>query len=161
MNTALQGCALGVVLVWGLIAQTPGKPDFSGTWQLDLERTRFGQVPQPKHLVIQFEHHEPQLRMITVATTAAGERRETLELTTDGKPQPFTLHGQPCTAAARWDQWSGARLVIEEICAGTTVNRRFMVGTKGKILTTVLTVKDNVGEKKAYEFFSRHEAQAH
>ncbi len=153
MGIALRLGATALVFALGLFAQKPNKPDFSGTWQLDLLRTRFGNLPQPKKLVLQIEHREPLLRILTITTTAQGETRETLELTTDGVQHTQAVHGQPCTATARWDQWTGSRLVVEVNGTGTFLSRRFNVGTKGKILTTVLTVKDRSGEKKANEFF--------
>ena len=56
MSTTLRLCAIVVFLASGLFAQKSNKPDFSGTWQLDLQRTRFGDVPQPKSMVILFEN---------------------------------------------------------------------------------------------------------
>jgi hypothetical protein len=155
MRVALRLWTMAVVLALALFAQKSNKPDFSGTWQLDVQRTRFGEVPQPKSLVIQIEHHEPQIRILTVTTTEKGEARETLDLITDGKEHAQTTQGQPCVASARWDQWTGTHMVIEESCAGNLVSRRFTLGTKGRILTTILTVKDRSREQKAYEFFFR------
>jgi hypothetical protein len=134
-------------------AQTTEKPDLTGKWQLDAERTRFGKLPQPKDLVIQIEHQEPQIRLITLMNN--GAVRETLELTTDGKQYPHPVQGKECMASAAWDEWTGTRLRVEVNCPGSSSTRRFAAGTKGKILTTVLTVKDRSGEKKAYEFFFR------
>ncbi len=152
MTIALRLCVLFSVFVPHVVAQTP-KPDFSGTWQLDVQRTRFGEIPPPKSLLIQIEHHDPQIRIVTITTTDDGETRETLVLTTDGQPHNYTLQDQPCSATARWDAWRGERLIAEVKRPGSLLSRRFSLGAKGKILTTVLTIKDNSGEKKAYEFF--------
>ncbi|MBI4907849.1 MAG: hypothetical protein HY820_29765 [Acidobacteria bacterium] len=155
MSVALRLCAMTVVLGLGLLAQKPNKPDFSGTWQLDLLRTRFGAVPPPKSLVIRIEHRDPQIRILAITTTDKGETRETLELTTDGKQLSQLEQGQPCMAAARWDQWTGTRLVVDVNKGSTSRSRRYTLGTKGKSLTTMLTLKDGSGEKKVYEFFLR------
>lgn len=153
MNVALRLWVMLVVLALGIFAQESEKPDYSGTWQLDLDRTRFGEISQPKSLVIQIEHREPQLRIQMVTATGKGEVRETLELTTDGEQHAQTGRERPCTATARWDQWSGARLVVEDDCSGNPRSQRFTLISKGKILTTLLTVMDGSVEKKAYEFF--------
>jgi hypothetical protein len=155
MSVALRLLAIMVVLPLGLFAQVANKPDFSGTWQLDQLRSRFGDIPQPKSLVIQIEHREPLIRILTVTTTDKGEARETLELTTDGKQHARIAPGPPCVATARWDRWTGTRLVVEVNCAGNSRSRRFTLGAKGRILSTVLTILDRSGEKKAYEFFFR------
>jgi len=52
---------------------------------LDLDRSRFGQIPAAKGLVIQIEHHEPKIRIVSITTTEKGETRDVLELTTDSK----------------------------------------------------------------------------
>lgn len=155
MGVALRLCAVAIVLTIASFAQKPDKPDFSGTWQLDVQRTRFGAVAQPHSLVIQIEHHEPQVRILTVAVNDKGEEREMLDLTTNGKQHALTLDGKACTANAHWHWWSGKRLVVEVNRPGSYVSRRFTLGANGKILTTILTVKDGSGEKTAYEFFFR------
>ncbi len=155
MSRALRLCAIVVISACVLFAQKSNKPDFSGTWQLDLQRTRFGNVPPPKNMVIQFEHHEPRVRIVVVTTTEKGEQREILELTTDGTQHACVEQGQPCSASASWDQWTGTRLVVEVKRADNTRSRRFTLGKLRKILTTVFTVTDSSGEKKAYEFFYR------
>jgi hypothetical protein len=155
MVVALRLWTMMIVLAMALSAQASKKPDFSGTWELDLQRTRFGKVPQPKSLLIQIEHHEPEIRVVTVTTTDKAESSKTLDLTTDGKPHSRVVEGQLCAATAHWDQWTGTRLVAEEKCTGSSVSRHFTLGGKGKILTTVLTLSDGSGQRKAYEFFFR------
>lgn len=153
MNVALRLTGLALVLVFGLLAQKADKPDLSGTWQLDLKLTRFGELPQPKNLVLQIEHREPEIQILTVTTTRTGDTRETLKLTTDGARHEHSVQGQPCTATAQWHWWEGRRLVVEVKCQEVSHQRRYTLGTGGKILTTVLTMTDKSGEKKAYEFF--------
>lgn len=153
MSAALRLFVMVFVLAFGLFAQKSNKPDFSGTWQLDLQRTRFGEVPQPKHLVLQIEHREPEIQILMTTTTDDGDTRETLKLTTDGKQYAHTVQGRACMASAQWYWWQGRRLVVEVNCAGNSRSRRFTLGPMGGILTTILTVNDRSGEKKAYEFF--------
>ncbi len=155
MKVALRLCVLVAVFAVGLLAQKSAKPDFSGTWQLDVQRTRFGEVPQPKSLVLQIEHHEPEIQILMTTTNKDGDTRETLKLTTDGKQLAHAVHGQPCMASAQWHWWQGQRLVLDVKCQSVSRARRLTLGSKGNILTAVLTVKDSTGEKKAYEFFAR------
>jgi hypothetical protein len=153
MSVAPRLWAILAVMALGLSAQKSNKPDFSGTWQLDLQRSRLGNVPPPKSLTIQIEHNEPQIRIFTVTTNETGETNETLELTTDGKQHAYTLQGQTCAASARWHWWRGQRLVVEVNCPGNSRSRRFTLGAEGRMLTTVLTIRDRSVENKAYEFF--------
>ncbi len=155
MNAGLRLSATTALLALGVLAQTSGKPDLSGTWQLDLQRTRFGEALQPKSLAIQIDHHEPKIHIVTVTTTENGQVRETMELTTDGKPHELMSQGRECRSTAHWDEWSGSRLVVDLECAATSRSRRFALGTKGRILTTVLTTRDSSGEQNVYEFYFR------
>ncbi len=152
MSTALEVVPLAAFFAWSLYAQNPTKPDLTGTWHLDAQRTRFGHLPRTKDLVLRIEHHEPKIR---ISTGKNGDVHETLDLTTDGKEYPLTLEGKACTAKAQWFAWQGQRLVVETNCQSVSRGRRLTLGSKGTILTTVLTVKDGSGEKQAYEFFSR------
>jgi hypothetical protein len=106
-------------------------------------------------LLLEIEHHEPMLRVVMITTTSTGETRNTLDLTTDGKPVPESLNGRSCTASAAWGPWRQTRLVIEVHCPDGVSTRRLTLGAKGRILTTVLTVTNQSGEKKAYEFFRK------
>jgi hypothetical protein len=139
----------------GALAQT--KPDFSGTWKLDLLRSRFGQIPEPKETVLKIEQQDPKLVITITNRGEGGETTETLDLTTDNAVHQETIGGQPATATAQWDQWTGKRLVwkvTQDTPDGPVVTtRRVKLGEKGKILTTVLSIKDKSGERKAYEFY--------
>jgi hypothetical protein len=145
--------ALIAPLAFGSDPEKPAKPDFTGVWQMDVLRTRFSGIPQPKSMVMHIEHHEPQIRVTLVTTTKAGEKREVLELATDGKFLPAPAHGESCTAAARWDQFNNTRLDLDFQCPKVSENRRMTLGSKGKILTTVMIANDANTEKNAYEFF--------
>jgi hypothetical protein len=161
MNIAIRMGVMIVLIALNLLAQDPDKPGYSGTWQLDIQRTRFGQVPQPKNLVLQIEHKEPKIQILMTVTANNKGAPETLKLTTDGKEYAHTLQGQACMASARWYWWEGKRLVVEVNCPRVSWERRLTLDSKGKILTSVLTLKDNSGEKKAYEFFTDTEKPLH
>ncbi len=143
------------LLALGAFAQAPDKPDFSGKWRLDLNLSRYDGVAAPHNMVMEISHHEPTLRIVTIATTDTGEKRETMELTTDGKPVAMDIEGRQCSATAAWDWFKATRLVVEVRCPGDVNSRRLTLGAKGQILTTVFTVTHQSAQKKAYEFFTR------
>ncbi|MGA2329626.1 MAG: hypothetical protein ABSH05_25505 [Bryobacteraceae bacterium] len=139
----------------GALAQK--KPDFSGTWKLDLLRSRLDDVPGLKSSVIKIEHHEPKIHIEITTVTHQGETSEAFDLTTDGVESKQTIGGQPCAASAQWDSWSGNRLVLTVKCqppeGAVVTTRRMKLGDKDRMMTTVLTVKDKTGEKKGYGFY--------
>jgi hypothetical protein len=135
------------------------KPDFSGTWKLDLQLTRFNDVEPPKSLIMKIDHQEPRIKIRSETETKAGVVTESIELPTDGSEHQCKIDGQTALASANWDQWTGERLVWivkrETPQGSMEVTRRAKLGDKGKILTTVATIKTSGGEQKYNEFFVR------
>ncbi len=136
------------------------KPDFSGSWQLDPLRSRYdAKVPAPKSGSLIIEHSDPNVRIELTTMTAKGPEHYSFELTTDGTEVSKTIDGKPYTALAHWGDINGTRLVLtikQETPSGTVETSRMMrLGDKGKILTTVLTIKDSSGQRKANEFYTK------
>jgi len=131
------------------------KPNLSGNWKLDTQRSRFDSIAAPKSGLLKIEHQEPKIHMSVNMAGKKGDRVETLDLVTDGTEQKVTVAGQPATATAYWED--DVHLVVEvdrDLPGGKEVEtRRMHIGDKGKMLTTVLTVKDADGQKSAYGFY--------
>src|SRR4051812_35941567 len=89
---------LSGLVVLACLASEPGKPNFSGTWKLDVQRSRFDQVKAPKNLVMKIDHQEPKLQ-ITIEQGGTA----TFDMTTDGAEHPAMVNGAPATASAAWD----------------------------------------------------------
>ena len=147
--------ALAVLGTAGVGAQQ-AKPDFSGTWKLDTLRSRFGDVPAPKSLVFEVEQHDPAIRITRTMATHQGDSKDVLDLTTDGQPHQVSIGGQPATVTAAWD---GDHLLVQ-IQRSTpqgqvTSTRRFRMGDKHKVVTTVYTVANGSGTTTAYEFYTK------
>ncbi len=74
---------LFVPIAW-LGAQTPAKANFSGSWNLNLQKSTL-QIPPPSASMFRIDHKEPQFHLSR--THFYGEKSETwsIDLTTDGK----------------------------------------------------------------------------
>ena len=132
------------------------KPNLSGTWKFDPARSRFDAIPAPKSATMKIDHHEPKIHIDLDMVLKKNQQNEILDLLTDGSEQKVTLDGHQATATAYWED--DKHLVIElKRDAGQVETRRMQIGDKGKMLTTVLTVKDDGGQKSAFGFYTKEE----
>ncbi len=159
-HSLLKLALLGSLTIVSL-AQT--KPNFSGEWKLDTMRSRLDPKADWKSATMKIDHAEPKIKIDMDADTGHGRRQYTLDLQTDGTESQQTIDGNSCKTIAHWGTRTGERLQIDTTCAagsGTIVTSREMkLGSKGKILTTILSIKDGKTQKRSYEFYTK--ANAH
>ncbi len=101
------GFAAAVVLVlaagWAAGAGA-GKPDFSGTWELDTARSDYAWQRPPRSLTQWITHHDPELKVETFHVDEDGtEGKGEAHYTTDGKECEVTVMGNHLTATAVWE----------------------------------------------------------
>jgi len=126
-----------------LRAQAP--PDYSGTWKLDPLRSRLEKTQVPKSLVLQIDQHDTDVRVKLTSMTNKGENTEVYQ---SGGP------GQGPSVS--WDD--GHLVLVSQHNSPdglVSVTRRLKRGDKGKMMTSVLSIKDKSGESTEYEFFIR------
>jgi hypothetical protein len=80
------------------------KPNFTGTWELNVGKSDLGGAPITK-LVVQIEHQDPALKYTAKGVADGQDFEETESLTTDGKP------GHDSRGAVVTTRWEGATLV--------------------------------------------------
>jgi hypothetical protein len=64
---------------------TGAKPNYSGTWKLNVAKSDFGPIPGPDTRTDVIEHKDPTLKVSTSQDGAQGKQEYTLNMTTDGK----------------------------------------------------------------------------
>jgi hypothetical protein len=145
---------IAAILLPGLAAQT--KPDFSGTWKLDLLRSRMDEASAPKGVTMTIEHQEPKIKIGVTTVTDKGESTYTFDLSTKGTEVKQTLDGHPCAASVKWDDGESLVFLLNRETADGTVTsaRRLKLGSE-KMLSTVQTLKTKAGESKSYEFYEK------
>jgi len=93
-----------------LTAQTI--PDFSGVWQLNLEKSTFRGSP-PREIVSTIQHREPILTQTTrVVAADGGERQWTFTFDTSGSDSTNTTAAGDVQSRAHWN---GSELVIDSV----------------------------------------------
>lgn len=105
----------GALLLSLLVSAAPqhaaaqAKPDFSGTWVLDLTKSDFGMMPAPTSRRDVIDHKEPALSIVRTQNSANGEATANLVYKVDGQPHVNDAAGQQVTSTLAWE---GTTLVI-------------------------------------------------
>jgi len=106
------------------------KPDFSGTWKLNIEKSDLGGAPI-ESLKVVIEQKDPQFKYTATGSAGGQNFEETETITTDGKPGQDS-HGNTSTA-----HWDGATLVGEVSAPDGTLlfTSRLTMSADGKTCT--------------------------
>jgi hypothetical protein len=97
------------VLAVGLGGQTPPKPNFSGDWHMDADKSDFGHFSKPAALTRTIVQKDPDLTIDTTERAPNGEETSRVYYRTDGEDTVNHLSSGTGTSHAFWD---GNTLVI-------------------------------------------------
>lgn len=124
-------CLAGCLVAHG--QQTPSpKPDFSGTWKFDPERSSL-QITPPDASTFVIEHDDPHWRLERTHVFGGKSDTLTLELTTDGGLVTSTIDGWQRRARMHWEDRT---LVLDSMTSRgeqvTTVVVRYKLEDDGR-----------------------------
>jgi hypothetical protein len=85
------------------------KPDFSGTWKLNVAKSDFGVLGGPDSRTDVITHKEPSLTDDVTSEGAQGKQQYTVKYTTDGKEATNQVGPREIKSTLKWD---GSNLVI-------------------------------------------------
>ncbi len=122
-------------------AQT--KPDLSGTWKLNREKSKFASGG-PDNLSIKVDHKEPAFAEAWSMSTPDGERSFQAKYATDGKETEQEVMGRTAKTSAKWE---GDALVIEWQQEGRFFKRKITLSADGKTLTKAVTQTRGDGQQ--------------
>lgn len=126
------------------------KPDFSGTWKLDVEQSTT-ESWMPRRLTLNIEHQEPRLKYTADGLTDESEPiRHVLRARTDGQERrgPF---GSVLTG-----QWERDALVLRlKFDDGFVQIMRFQLANSGRQLLRDVTNVEGGGEMTRHEVYVR------
>ena len=131
-----------------LVAQS--KPNFSGTWELNTEKSDLGGAPISK-LTVQVEHKDPVLKYTATGNAGGEDFSESQTISTDGKP---TTDSRGAQVKAHWQ---GATLIIESTGpeAGASDSSRLTLSADGKTMTRDDDRTGNEGPQKRHELYNK------
>jgi hypothetical protein len=123
-----------IVCVCASIASAQTKPDFSGTWKMNREKSKFA-GGGPNNTLIQIDQKEPALTEEWAMSTSDGDQSFQAKYTTDGKETEQEVMGRMAKTSAKWE---GDALVIEFKTADSFFRRKITLSADGKTMTKVV-----------------------
>jgi len=124
------------VAALALATSLAAKPNFSGTWTLNVSKSDFGMLPGPTSRTDVIEHNDPALKDTVTQETQQGPQNATLNYTTDGKEA--TNEQGPMTVTSTLG-WEGDSLVVNSKTSfqgnDISVKQVWTLSADGKTLT--------------------------
>jgi len=133
---------VAIVCLGALIAVAQTKPNLSGSWKLNREKSKFV-GGGPDNLMIKIDHKEPAFVEDWSMSTPNGDRSFQAKYTTDGKETEQEVMGRTARTKATWD---GNALVVEWRSDGGFFIRKISLSADGKTMTKIVTQSKDGGE---------------
>ena len=100
----------GLAAVLSIPAMAADRPDFSGEWKLNVDKSDFGPMPPPTSQVQKIDHKDPVIKINTAQSGAEGDVVVDAAYTTDGKESKNNIRGAEAKSIAKWE---GDALLID------------------------------------------------
>jgi hypothetical protein len=137
------------------------KPDFSGTWKLNVAKSDFGPLPGPESRTDVITHKEPSLSNSVTADGAQGKQQYTVSYTTDGKEAVNKIGQREIKSTLKW---VGSNLVISSKFVfndmDVTSEATWALSSDGKTLTINAHFTSTMGEADQKFVFEKQEGAA-
>jgi hypothetical protein len=129
------------------LLQAQAKPNFSGTWKLNVSQERFRSDAGARQPHRQITHEDPDLKDSYTQSGQMGEFAAEMKYSTDGKETTNSVRGNEIKSTAKWD---GDDLAIagktRSMARNVTLNDRWSLSADGKTLTIQRHVNSPMGE---------------
>ncbi len=135
------------MLLLAMAALAQAKPNFTGDWKLNSEKSDFGPMPPPDSMSLKIDHEDPNLKVATTQSGAQGEMSYEAKYTTDGKESTNTIGPMEAKSIANWE---GDNLLINTKLAGNGMDlelkSKWTLSEDGKHLTNTVHIVSPQGE---------------
>jgi hypothetical protein len=129
-------------------------PNLAGTWNLNLSKSDYDQVPAPSSEILTFTQTGSAFTVATASDNERGKEVYTLPFTTDGTETPTPKGTFSDTATLQYlstkAEWKGASLVVTQKilyeAAPGTLKSTFTLSADGKTLTRAMHISVDQGE---------------
>jgi hypothetical protein len=138
---------LFVIAAAANMAMAADKPDFSGNWKLDADKSTFGPMPPPTSMTRKVVHKDPDLAVDQAQSGDQGDQNTSMKYSTDGKETTNSMMGNDVKSKAVWE---GKTLVITSAAnfggADVKLTDKWSLSDDGKTLTDVLGISAPQGD---------------
>jgi hypothetical protein len=134
-----------IICLCALTANAQTKPDLSGTWKLNKEKSKFAGGGGPDSVLIKMDHKEPALTEEWSIATPEGERSFQAKYTIGGQETEQEVMGRAAKTSAKWE---GDALVIEfKLTDNGFFKRQITLSADGKTMTKIATQSKGGGDQ--------------
>lgn len=154
---------VAAVVVVGFAASlaAQSKPNFSGTWKLNVGKSDFGVLPPSNGRTDVIDHQDPNLKDSVSDDAAQGKQEYTLAMTTDGKEAINRPGGLEMKNVATWD---ASNLVVNTKLqfqgSDVSIKTSWALSDDGKTLTESAHFESAMGETDQKLVFEKQEGGA-
>ena len=137
------------------------KPDFSGTWKLNVAKSEFGMLPGPTSRTDVITHKDPSLSDSVTLENAEGKQQYVANYTTDGKEAVNKIGPREIKSTLKWvgsNLAVSSKLVYND--ADVTGESTWALSADGKTLTISVHYTSPMGETDQKLVFEKQESGA-
>jgi hypothetical protein len=139
--------ALLVIGLGTVPATAAERPDLTGVWRMNRDKSEFGFLLGPASRTDRIEHREPSLKLTRTQSQGDAEVSADWACTTDGRECLNTARGNPLRSTVRWD---GDALLVESRGRfqdqDVRIQERWTLSSDGKTLTVQRHLASERGE---------------
>lgn len=137
----------GVLLLCASSVFAADKPNFSGEWKLNVDKSNFGPIPPPNAQVMKITHKDPEVTSTTDQDGMEGKVTFTVKYKTDGTETVNEIRGAQAKTVGKWD---GESLVVTTKLdfqgMDVTLNNTMKMASDGKNINAVNKIVTPQGE---------------
>jgi len=149
MNTLTRTLFVSVLVLFPMVLFAGKKPDFTGQWELNVQKSDLGGAPMTK-LTVHIEHKDPTFTYTAKATVNGQDFDESETFKTDGTP------AQDSRGATVRAHWENETLVIESTAADGSPLDETHITLSADGNTTTRDYENKVESQKRHEIYDKH-----
>lgn len=144
-----------VLLISALLCTAAEKPNFSGTWKLNVSKSDFGKAPAPQSMISRIEHDGAVIKVHSEIVSGKTSYSTDYQWIADGRENVNTIRGNEIKANVIVN---GAGLISNAKTAANGVSLaitdQWTLSDEGRVLTmnrTIVAPQGNAEQKFVYE----------